>query len=713
MMRLEFGFGVSDQSTGSGADTEARLRRANRALRLLTECNSAVIHATDKSALLKEVCRIAVESAGYYVAWIGRAEHDAARTVSVMTYAGPGEFLFKTKVTWGDDARGQGVIGTAIRTRRAFIIRDLENDPRFEVWREVARENRLGSAIGVPLVIENEVYGALAIYASYQEAFEAPEAELLEDMGANIAHGLAALRAQRERDTSARVAAEALDHLHRAQKVAQIGTWEMDLTTGQTRASQESFQIYGIATTADLTISSDTLKSLSLPDYRPMLDRSMAEFTAVRAPYDVEYAIRRPSDGEVRFVHNRAELSRDASGRPVLALGTIQDITARRQLEQQFLQAQKMESVGRLAGGVAHDFNNLLTVIHSYTNILMRSVGTEHPFHADLQEIQRAAHRAGDLTRQLLAFSRKQLMQPRVLDLNQVVGSAERMLRRLIGEDIELVNIAGPSLGKVFADPGQIEQVIMNLAVNARDAMARGGRLTIETANVQLTAEYASSHRDVQPGPYVMLAVTDSGEGMDTETQSRIFEPFFTTKKERGTGLGLSTVYGIVHQSGGHIWVYSERGYGSTFKVYLPFASGEEKVSTPGPVESFGGKAIESILVVEDDDQVRIVICKTLQRAGYTVLTAADPPSAMSIAKAHEPPVHLLLTDVVLPGMTGPVMARELTAMFPSTKVIFMSGYTDNAIVHQGLLEPSVAFLQKPFTPQVLTAKVRQVLDGK
>jgi PAS domain S-box-containing protein len=654
---------------------------------------------------------MAVESAGYHVAWIGRAEHDAERTISVVTFSGPGEFLLKTKVTWGDDARGQGVLGTAIRNRRASIVRDLEHDPRFAVWRSAVQENRLGSAIGVPLVVDDQVYGALAIYATDRAAFEATEAELLEDMAANIAHGMAGLRAQRERDASSRVAAELLDHLRRAQRVAQLGTWELDLATGKMRASEGSFEIYGMPATLALPLDLGEVKSFVLPEYRPLLDRTLAEFIAGRGPYDVEFAIRRRTDGEVRFVHSRAELLLDAAGRPATAVGTVQDITARRQLEQQLLQAQKMESVGRLAGGVAHDFNNLLTVILSYTTILSRSVGQDHPFCGDLQEIERAARRATDLTRQLLAFSRKQVMQPRVMDLNQVVAAAERMLRRLIGEDIELVNIPGTALGKVFSDPGQIEQVIMNLAVNARDAMARGGRLTIETANVQLTAEYASTHRDVRPGPYVMLAVTDSGEGMNAETKSHIFEPFFTTKKEKGTGLGLSTVYGIVHQSGGHIWVYSEPGHGTTFKIYLPFATGEETKAPPAPVEPLGGQATETILVVEDDEQVRTVICRTLQRAGYTVLAAADPPTAMSLAKQHARAVHVLLTDVVLPGMTGPVMARELTALYPSTKVIFMSGYTDNAIVHQGLLEPSVAFIQKPFTPQALGAKIRAVLD--
>jgi signal transduction histidine kinase/CheY-like chemotaxis protein len=705
---------VSDVPTGSGGDTEARLRRANRALRLLTECNAAVIHATDEMALLSEVCRIAVESAGYFVAWIGRAEHDAEKTVSVVTMAGPGQFLFDLKVTWADDdPRGQGVLGTAIRTRRAFIIRDLAHDSRFGVWRKSVEEEGLGSAIGVPLVVDNQVYGALAIYAKDSAAFEEAEVGLLEDMGANIAHGMAGLRVQRERDASSRIAADLLEHLRRAQKVAQIGTWEMDPVTRKTRGSEESFAIYGMTPTADWSIPIDELKACALAEYRPLLEQRLSDFFAGRETYDVEFAIRRPSDGEIRFVHNRAELLREPDGRASLAVGTIQDITGRRQLEQQLLQAQKMESVGRLAGGVAHDFNNLLTVIHSYTNILMKSVGQEHPFYGDLREIQRAAHRAGELTRQLLAFSRKQVLQPRVMDLNQVVEAADRMLRRLIGEDIELVCIPGAGLGKVFADPGQIEQVLMNLAVNARDAMAHGGRLTIETSNIQLTADYAAVHRDVRPGPYVMLAVTDSGEGMDAETRSHIFEPFFTTKKERGTGLGLSTVYGIVRQSEGHIWVYSEVGRGSTFKVYLPFATGEESMSTPPPIEQLGGRAIETILVVEDDEQVRTVICRTLERAGYTVLSAADPPTAMSVARQYQGSLHLLLTDVVLPGITGPVLARELSALSPTTKIMFMSGYTDNAIVHQGLLERDVAFLQKPFTPQALAAKIREVLDEK
>jgi len=700
--------------TGTGGDTEARLRRANRALRLLTECNTAVIHATDEMALLSEVCRIAVESAGYLVAWIGRAEHDAEKTVSVVTLAGPGQFLFDLKVTWADDdPRGHGVLGTAIRTRRAFIIRDLAHDPRFGVWRKSVESEGLGSAIGVPLVVDNQVYGALAIYAKDSAAFEGAEAELLEDMGANIAHGMAGLRAQRERDASSQVAADLLDHLRRAQKVAQIGTWEMDPATRKTRGSEESFAIYGLRPTTDLTISSDDLKSFSLPEYRPLLDQRMNDFFAGRGSYDVEYAIRRPSDGEHRFVHNRAELLRDSDGRPVLAVGTIQDITARRQLEQQLLQAQKMESVGRLAGGVAHDFNNLLTVIHSYTNILMKSVGQEHPFYSDLREIQRAAHRAGDLTRQLLAFSRKQVLQPQTIDLDQTVRSLEVMLRRLLGEDIDLTLLTSTGGHAVFADPGQIEQVVMNLVVNSRDAMPIGGKLTIETSTVEVDEAFARQHLGLAPGPHVLLAVSDTGAGMDAATREHIFEPFFTTKEQgKGTGLGLSMVFGIVHQSGGAIWVYSELGHGTSFRIYLPRVVGKAAPTAQIPKLAVVG-GTETILLVEDDESVRVLLRTILRRAGYTVLDAQNAGEAFLVSEQFTAPIQLLVTDVVMPRMSGRQLAERLMPTRPDMRLLYMSGYTDDAIVHHGVIESGVAFLQKPINSDSLLRKVRAVLEAR
>ena len=391
-----------------------------------------------------------------------------------------------------------------------------------------------------------------------------------------------------------------------------------------------------------------------------------------------------------------------------------EDVTERRALEQQLQQSQKMEAIGRLAGGIAHDFNNLLMVISGYSEFLLDRLGPDPALRGPAQEIAGASQRASSLTRQLLAFSRKQMLAPKILDLNGVVTENLKMLTRVIGEDIDLVMVPAPSLGAVRADAGQIDQVIMNLAVNARDAMPSGGKLTIETSNVSLDEEYARFHAPLRPGDYVMLAISDTGLGMDSETQSHIFEPFFTTKGPKGTGLGLSTVYGIVKQSGGYIWVNSEPGKGTSFKIYLPrIAERAEPAQVVASNESaFTEPGTETILLAEDEANLRYLARQFLEKQGYKVIEAADGAVAMQIAVAHEGVIHLLLTDVIMPGMNGRELAQRISEIRPQTKVLYMSGYTENVIGHNGTLDAGVRLLQKPFTLRDLKSKVREVLDS-
>ena len=371
-----------------------------------------------------------------------------------------------------------------------------------------------------------------------------------------------------------------------------------------------------------------------------------------------------------------------------------------------------MDAVGRLAGGVAHDFNNVLSVILSYGEMLLADMKPGEPMRDDIDEIRKAGLRAADLTRQLLMFSRQQVLAPKVLDLNDVLTSMDKMLQRILGADVDLVSLPTQPLGRVRADPSSVEQVIMNLVVNARDAMPTGGKLTMDTANVVLDEAYAQAHLGVKPGAHVMLAVTDTGTGIEKATLARIFEPFFTTKESgKGTGLGLSTVFGVVQQSGGSVWVYSEVGKGTTFKVYLPRVDAAvEAIGETMPPTTLRGT--ETILLVEDDDQVRVVARGILRRSGYHVIEARNAGEALLSSEQHAGTIHLLLSDVVMPQMSGPELAKRLAGVRPDMKVLCMSGYTDDSIVRHGVLEAHIAYLQKPITPDTLATKVREVLEG-
>ncbi len=496
---------------------------------------------------------------------------------------------------------------------------------------------------------------------------------------------------------------------------AAIGMADSSLDARFIRLNQRFCEIMGYSREELLGL---TFREITHPDDLARDEQLVAQLLSGElSSFAVEKRYLR-KDGHVVWANLLVSLLRSPSGDPLHFVAVVEDITRqkraedeRRNLERQLLQAQKMESVGRLAGGVAHDFNNHLTVIHGYCAMLLDAMGPDDPLREPVGEILLAGNRAAALTQQLLAFSKKQVAEPRVISLNDVIADSRKMLSRLIGDNIEIITHFAPDLGSVVADSSQMNQVLMNLAINARDAMPDGGRIVIETLNADLDEGYATQHAGVEPGPYVLLSITDRGAGMTQEVMQHIFDPFFTTKDTgAGTGLGLSTVYGIVKQAGGWIWVYSEPGKGSTFKVYLPRTSGAAE-PLPAPVSAAETlRGTETVLVVEDQPEVRKLTLAMLESQGYRLLEAANGSEALSLCERYPEPIHLLITDVVMPGMTGRELARLLVALRPSLKTLYTSGYPANAIAHEGVLDPGVAYLPKPFSPMQLAAKVRDIL---
>jgi PAS domain S-box-containing protein len=498
--------------------------------------------------------------------------------------------------------------------------------------------------------------------------------------------------------------------------------WITDLDLRYTYVSPSVMRLRGV--TAEEAIRENIEETLTLSSLQVARKALAEELSNEANPQKDPFRSRtleleqKCKDGSTVWTEVSASFLRDPEGRPSGLLGVTRDISERKQaerqrtdLEAQLTQAQKMEAVGRLAGGIAHDFNNIVMVINGYAQLLLRKLSPRHPLRQSINEIRKAGERAASLTRQLLAFSRRQVLVPEILDLNRVVTDAEEMLRRVIGEDVELVIRQGHKLDKVLADPGQMAQVLVNLVVNARDAMPRGGRLTIETANVGLREGEVGELPGAAHGPHVMLAVSDTGVGMSKEVMEHMFEPFFTTKEpSSGTGLGLATVYGIVKQSGGYVWAQSEPGQGSTFRVYLPCAQVEAGEPAASSTKGRLIKGKETILVVEDELSVRQVIAQGLRSSGYKVLEAASGEQAMHRLRHHGDPLHLVLTDLVMPRMSGREVAESVRALYPQVKVVFISGYTDEALQGHGISGTPASFLQKPFTMEALTQKVREVL---
>ena len=520
--------------------------------------------------------------------------------------------------------------------------------------------------------------------------------------------------AERARATTAealRERAEALSQLEAAIGSAPVGFAFYDRDLRYVRVNAALAALSGLSPEEHVGRRiSETLPALA-PTVLPVLERVLSTGAPV-----LDVAVKGttpPRDAPREFLASYYPIRR-GGGEPIGVGAVVLETTAMKELEAQFRQAQKMEAVGQLAGGIAHDFNNVLTAISSFSQLLLADLPDDSPHRADVREIRSAADRAATLTRQLLAFSRKQLLQPVALDLNEVVEGLEEMLRRLLSEDVELLCRLAPDLDLANADRGQLEQIVMNLAVNARDAMPQGGRLTIETRNADVDEAYAGRAGELVPGRYVTLSVSDTGVGMDAATQARIFEPFFTTKPAgRGTGLGLSTVFGIVKQSGGHVTVYSEPGNGTTLRIYLPR---DERASAAFPhtlrAEATLPHGTETILLVEDDPAVRVVASRILSRQGYRVLEAPTPAAAEGIVAMHQGVIDLVITDLVLPGMSGRELAELLHAVEPTLKVIYMSGYTDDAVIRRGLIERGMPFLAKPFSVEELLRRVRDTIDG-
>jgi len=506
--------------------------------------------------------------------------------------------------------------------------------------------------------------------------------------------------------------------LAETQRLAHIGSFEWDLATDRWTWSDELYRIFGLEPQS-VIVNEDLFSRHLIEEERKAVMEMFGQAILDHQPFLCEHSVVH-ADGATRILQVRGQAVVDQSGASIKVIGTSQDITELKHSEEalghskeQFLQSQKMEAIGQLAGGVAHDFNNLLTVITGYSNLALSKLNPVDPLCFYLEEIKKASDRAASLTCQLLAFSRRQVLQPRVLDLNAIVADLAKMLSRLIGENIKLKTVLAPELGSVKADPGQVEQVILNLAVNARDAMPQGGRLTIETHNIRLDDEYVGIHLGAAPGDYVMIAVSDTGCGMDEKTRERIFEPFFTTKEVgKGTGLGLSTVYGIVKQSGGSIWVYSEMGKGTTFKVYLPRIDEEPQEYHRGTEEREIARGTETILLVEDEEMLRRLAREVLEMKGYRVLEAANGGEAIRLCEEYRGRIHLLLTDVVMPEMSGRALADQLLQARPDLLVLYMSGYTADAIVNHGVVDEGTLLIQKPFTPGALAQMVREVLES-
>ncbi len=688
---------------------ENQLRAINRTLTMVTECNQALIRATDEYGLLSEVCSIIVRIGGYRMAWVGYAEDDERRSVRPMAVAGHNDgYVENLNISWADTERGRGPTGRAIRTGKPVVAHEITAEKGF-IWSAEAAARGYVSSIALPILIGSKVLGSLNIYAPEPNAFDREEVNLLVDLTGDLSYGISALRMR----AGHRTAEEALKRSEEKYRtlfeesrdvifIYSVERKELDINTA-------GVELFGFS-------SKEEMLKLDFPGdicANPAeLRKFVKELEKTGFISDFELVLKKKDSTPV-YALISANAVRGGNGGVSAYRGIIHDMTAYKGLEQQLLQAQKMEAIGQLTGGIAHDFNNLLTTIMNSTSLLEMDLDRSARPMYYVQQIQSAAQSAAALTRSLLAFSRRQIMEVRAVNLNDVMTNVQKLLSRMIGEDVELEFSPAPYPLPVMADTAKIEQVLMNLAANSRDAMPEGGRLSISTKLAEIDGGFIKSKGFGKAGEYAVVTVSDTGAGMDDATKEKIFEPFFTTKEVgKGTGLGLSIVYGIVKQHGGYINVEASPGNGTSFTIYLPLVESRAVrfhiKEAPPPIE----RGTETILLAEDDKAVRMLIKITLERCGYRVIEASDGEEAVRKFMENREGVDLAVLDVIMPRKNGKEAYNEIRKARPDVKAIFTSGYNEEIIHKKGILEDGLNFLQKPVVPYELLRKIRDILDN-